>query len=103
DGLHELRAVGEAGNEHLAGEVDAAADEALQRGEAAVQAALEVRDRAVAVRDDPRRGALEDRELLDLGLDPGDDLDRGRAGADDGDLAALEVVVGVPAGGVEGG
>src|SRR5439155_1661192 len=78
-------------------------NEALERREEAVQPALEPRDRATRVRGDPRRGALEDVQPLDLRLDRGHVLDRRRARADRGDALAGEVVVVVPARRVEGG
>ena len=51
----------------------------------------------------PRGGALEHVEVGGLLGDRGDDLHRGRAGADDPDPLAGHVDVGVPAGGVERG
>ena len=51
--------------------------------------------------DDPRRGALHDVELLDLGLDGGHELDRRSAGADRGHPLTAQVVHVVPARRVE--
>jgi hypothetical protein len=73
--LHQLGVLDEAEHERLAAGVDAAAHELLQGREALVELALEARGVAVRVREDPGRGALDDRELLDLGLDRGDELD----------------------------
>ena len=91
----------EAEHEQLAARVDAAAHELLQRREAVVEALLEAADLAVRVRHDPRRGALDHVHLRGLLLDLGHELDRRRAGADGGHALAAEVVVVVPAGGVE--
>ncbi|ESU48605.1 hypothetical protein P376_3422 [Streptomyces sp. HCCB10043] len=66
-----------------------------------VECALGLADGAVHARHDPGRGALEERELRGLRLYRGDDLDRGGAGADHRDALAGQVVVVVPAGGVE--
>ena len=55
----------------------------------------------VGPRHHPRRRALEEVQAPDLGLDLGDELDRGGAGADDRDVAIGQVVVVVPAGRVE--
>ena len=46
-------------------------------------------DDGVAAREHPRRRALEEVEVADLGLDLGHELDRRGAGADDGDAAAV--------------
>src|SRR5205823_949391 len=68
---------------------------------ATVEPALARGDRTVRVRQDPGRGALEDVQALDPGLDLGDELDRRGAGADGGHPLAGEVVVVVPAGRVK--
>ena len=57
----------------------------------------------VGRREEPGRGALEDREVVDLLGDLGDELRRARPGADDDDALAAEVDVVVPSSGVEGG
>ena len=72
-------------------------------GKTPVEGLLDAAQRTGAPGDDPRRGALEEVKLGDLGLDLGDELDRARAGADHGDALAGEVVVVVPARGVEDG
>ena len=56
---------------------------------------------AAAARHDPRRGALEHDDLRAGRDERGHDLHRARAGADDGDLRAVEGHRVVPAGGVE--
>ena len=96
-----LRPLGEPEHERLAAPVDGGAHGALRGREAAVQPALEARRRAVGVRQDPRRGALEDVHRADLRLDARHELDRRRAGADDRDALAGEVVLVVPLGRVE--
>ena len=96
-----LRVLDEAEHPRLAAGVDATAHELLQHGEAREQAPLPRADRPVRVRHDPRRRALDDVQMRDVLLDLGHELDRRRAGADRGDALALEVVVVVPAGGVE--
>jgi hypothetical protein len=101
DEPHQARSVGEAGDEELAAEVHPRADRALDGGRGAEDAALPVADRAVAVGDHPGRRALEDRDLLGERLDRRDDLDRRRAGADDGHAPRGQVVLVVPRGGVE--
>ena len=60
-------------------------------------------DRSRPAGDDPGRRALEEREPLDLRRDFRDELDRGGAGADDGNSPTGEVVVVTPTGRVEHG
>ena len=98
---HDLRVLDEAQQEALAAPVDAAAHGLLQERQRPVQAALDARRRPVGVRQDPRRGALEDVHLADAVGDLRHELDRRGAGADDRDALAGEVVVVVPLGGVE--
>jgi hypothetical protein len=57
----------------------------------------------VEVEDDPRRRSLKDRQLRHPVLDARHDLDRRGAGAEHGDAPTGQVVVVVPAGGVEAG
>lgn len=66
-----------------------------------MQPPLQLGDLAVATGKHPRRGALEDRQLADPGLDRRDDLGGGGAGADHRHALAGQVEVVVPAGGVE--
>ncbi len=94
--------VAELQHERLARPVDPGAHRQLGRGEAVVELALQLAHGPVGVRHDPRRRALEDVHPPHLGLDPGDELDRRGAGADHGHALAGEVVVVVPARGVEG-
>jgi hypothetical protein len=60
-----------------------------------------VRDLRIELRRHPDRRALVDVEAPDLARDLGDDLDRAGAGADDRDPLAGELIVVVPAGGVD--
>jgi hypothetical protein len=96
------RAVAEQQHERLACPVDRRPHRELGRGKQSVEPLLQAADRAVAVRDHPGRGALEHLEPADLRLDLGDELDRRGAGAHDSHALAGEVVLVVPAGGVEG-
>ena len=100
--LHQLRVVDEARHQHLAAEVDGGADGPLQRGEAAVEAPLDVGDRRSRCGITHGRRALEQVEVLDDRLDLRHGLDRRRARADHRDAAAGEVVVVVPARRMEG-
>lgn len=70
-------------------------------GDRPVQQALRAGDGAVEAGHHPGRGALEEGEPADLRLDGRHDLDRGGAGAHHGDALAAQVVVVVPACGVE--
>jgi hypothetical protein len=100
--LHQPGVLHEAEDEQLAPRVDAAAHELLQRRQTVVEALLPAPDRAARVRHDPRRGALDHVHQGGLLLDLWHELDRRGAGADGGDALAAEVVVVVPARGVEG-
>ena len=97
----ELRVDGEAGHEALAAPVDAGAVGLLEERHVAEGEPLDPRVVAVAPGHHPRGGALVEVEVVDLLGDLGHDLDRGGAGADHGDPLAGQVVVVVPARGVE--
>jgi hypothetical protein len=86
----------------LARPVDAGAHGELCGRKDAVDGPLPALERPVAVRDDPRRRALEDVQLLDLRLDLRDELNCRRARPDYGHALARELVLVVPACGVEG-
>src|SRR5206468_6480203 len=73
----------------------------VEPGHVLVGPALGLREVAVAAGDDPRRRALVEVEVGDLGLDGRDDLDRRGARADDRDALPGDVVRVVPRGGVE--
>ena len=92
---------GERGHVALATPVDPGAVEPLEAGEKPEAEPLDRRVRTVAARHHPGRGALVDVEVADPFGDGGHDLDRRRPGADHGDALAGEVVVVVPARGVE--
>ena len=98
---HDAR-VAEAEHEALARPVDARAHEQLGGRQRAVQPPLPALQRAVRARHDPRRRALEEVQAPDARLDLRDELDRRGAGADHGHALAVEVVVVVPRGRVEG-
>ena len=76
---HGLRC-GEAGQ--LEAVVHRLAQRALRQRDAAVERLLGGHDRAIGLRQHPLRRALEDRQPLDVGLDPRHELDGRGAGAD---------------------
>ncbi len=65
-------------------------------GKAPVEPPHQRRHLPVGLGEHPWRGALEEREVLDVRLDRGDELDRARARADHGDAPPAQVVVVVP-------
>ena len=89
-------------HERLTRPVDPGAHGELRGREDPVDRPLPALHRPVRVRHDPGRGALEHVQLLHLRLDLRHELDRRGAGADDGHPLASELVLVVPAGGVEG-
>jgi hypothetical protein len=95
---HQARPLREAEDEELPVPVDARATELLQQRQAPHQPPRAGRDRQVGARHDPGGAALVDVEACHGRLDRRDELDRRRAGPDDGDAAALEVDVVVPRG-----
>ncbi len=74
----------------------------LQAGDAFEGRPQPLRVAAVLARQEPVAGALEDAQGADPGRDLGDELDRAGAAADDRHALALELVVVVPFGRVEG-
>jgi hypothetical protein len=68
----------------------------LPEGQGLVELALQRADGPVLLGEDPRRGALEEVELLHARGDLGDDLDGRRARADDGHGLPREVIAMVP-------
>src|SRR5206468_825708 len=82
--LHQPWPVDEARDEQLAAQVDRRSNGSLQRGEATVDEALDLGDRAVAVRHDPWGRPLEDVEMFDDRLDLWNHLNRRSTGADHG-------------------
>ena len=93
--------VADAGGERLAVVEDERAAGGLEFGDVPDGGFDGARVRVVLARQEPVARALEDDELLGLGGDLGDELDRARARADDRDALARQVVVVVPLGGVE--
>ena len=87
----------------LARPVDRRAHQTLQHRKPPVGRSLEAADPPIAARHHPGRGALEQVQARDQGLDLRNDLDRTGAGADHGHPLAAEVVVVVPGGGVKHG
>src|SRR4029077_19923616 len=58
-------------------------------------------DGKIEARDDPRRRALKKRKLADAGRDLRDELDGAGAGADNGDVFAVQVHFVIPGGGMK--
>src|SRR6185312_5071934 len=91
----------EGDGDELAPHEERGALEALHEGHAAHEALLPRREGEVVARDDPRRRALIEVQPADARLDLRHELDRRGARADDGDAAAVEREVVVPARRVE--
>ena len=77
------------------------ADRALGEWYAGEQPLRPLREAQVDLGHHPDRGALVHGEVGGLLGELGDELDRGRAGTDDGDPAVLDVVVVIPGRGVD--
>src|SRR5205807_10374623 len=88
---------GEAVHEHLATEVDTEAAQLLGEWKIPGEPSIDGVQVAVAMRQHPRCRALEDGEPRHLRLHLGNQLDRRRAGADDGDALAGDLMLVLPA------
>ncbi len=93
--------VAERQDEGLVADVERQPDGAHRQRDVAEEEPLGAADRPVGAGQHPGRRALEQRQPGDVRLDRRHELDRRRAGPDHGHALAGQVVVVVPAGGVE--
>ena len=94
--LHQSGLADQPQRPRLVAVVDGAAHEVGQRREAGVDRPLAVAEAAIGPRQQPRRCALEQRQVPDDRRDRGDDLDGARPRADHGHPLAAEIVGVVP-------
>jgi hypothetical protein len=95
-GLQYFRVDHETVGAHFEQPVDDAALQPGVAGQMTAAPALSRRNRAIAARHHPRSGALKDGEPFCVAGDFGDDLDRARARADDGDVLAAQIGIRIP-------